>query len=214
MAVRITGRVHGAAKFAAALHSIGDHVAQRQVLTSAMLSAAEPVAETAAALAPRGEDMSKNAVARRRLHESIAARRYLSRAQKRKRGGARIAQAEVFVGSTAPHAHLVEFGHWLKRGKSSRGKVLSHQVVRGSQGRIVRHDITRGPATRGRVIGRVAPKPFLRPAWDAHAASMPGRVAVFLGGAIAAAARRWRLQFERGKPTGVARRVVASLEKT
>ncbi len=61
-------------------------------------------------------------------------------------------EVHVYVGSRAPHAHLVEYGHALL---VNRGK------------------------NKGRPIGRVPPYPFARPAADEGA---PGMIATFADG--------------------------------
>lgn len=79
----------------------------------------------------------------RALRDTIVITSQLSQSQRRRRGG-RLTEYEAFVSATAPHAHLVEFGHALV--KSRR---------------------TAGGRTKA-VIGHVPAYPFLRPAFDAR----------------------------------------------
>jgi len=160
------------------------HVGTRQALTGALKKGAEVVAERARRYAPRGKEFAS----KRPLHTTIIVRTTLSASQKRKRG-ARRAEAEVFVGSSAPHAHLVEFGHALVKARDE-GEV----GLRGRRGakKLV-------PVKTKRVIGHVPAYPFIRPAYDATKVQATKVVFEELGNELKKVARRYRRQAERGK---------------
>lgn len=62
----------------------------------------------------------------------------------------------MYVGSTAPHAHLVEFG------TVERFHAKGYISVIGKRGR------RKAIKINGRSTGIMTPDPFLRPAWDAN----------------------------------------------
>ena len=88
-------------------------VGTKSVMESAWRKALKPMAEEANAIAPRGPDDDKNES--KRLRGSYKIRTRLKASNMAQRGG-RQHPAEMFVGSTRPHAHLVEFGHYIVRG--------------------------------------------------------------------------------------------------
>lgn len=111
----------------------------KAVLRKALVSAGEPIRAEAETMAPRGRTG--------KLKKSIVVSTRLRSSQKKDHRRDRTA-VEVFVGSTAPCAHLVEFG-------------TGDRSLR-----------TPGPAPVGgnvlmvKSTGRMQPKPFLRPAWE------------------------------------------------
>jgi len=181
-----------------ALDDLGT-IGSKQVMTEALKVAAQPIADTARRLARVGT--GPKSVFKKRIRD-IEVRTTLSKSQMRKRGGRR-AEAEVFVGSQAPHAHLIEFGHRLVKGRSRKGEILSHKILRvqtgRERGRFLRHIVKRGPATFGRQIGRVRAYPFLRPAFDAHKGQLFTAFAREVGKRLGVVARRYAGQARRGK---------------
>lgn len=97
----------GAAELERAFDALGA-VGSKQALERALVKAAQPIAEEARRLAPQGT--APKSPHKKRIATSILVRTRLAPSQMRKRGGRR-EFTEVFVGSSAPHAHLVEFGH-------------------------------------------------------------------------------------------------------
>jgi HK97 gp10 family phage protein len=161
-------------------------VGSKQALTDALKKAAQPVAEEARRLAPVGpvdpSDKSKP------LAQTIVVRTSLSKSQMRKRGGRREA-AEVFVGSSAPHAHLVEFGHILVKAR--------HEGVLAMRGRRGKKTLQRVKTKR--VIGHVSARPFLRPAFDTKRREFGVVFFREINGAVLKVAKRYGRQAERGK---------------
>lgn len=98
-----------------------------QNVSSGMRRALKPVADAARAYAPGNLDE------RIRIAPTIKAGQ-LAQALERPAQGRKV----MFVGSTAPHAHLVEFGTGPRYHKN------------------------------GKYVGVMTPDPFLRPAWDAN----------------------------------------------
>ena len=107
---------------------------QKTVVRNALKKSAQPIADLAKAHAPYDPDNHDG----KHLRDSITVSTSLKASQKRGRLRDKTA-VEVFVGSSAPHAHLIEFGT------------------------AARYDKTRKGAYRG----FVRPNPFLRTAWDA-----------------------------------------------
>lgn len=96
-------------------------------VAAGMRKALQPVAEAARAYAPGSLDT------RIRIAPTIKAGQMLQSLEKPGKG-----RKVMFVGCTAPHGHLVEFGTGARYQKN------------------------------GRYTGIMPPDPFLRPAWDAH----------------------------------------------
>ena len=104
---------------------------RRSVLTKALTTAAQPTLALARANVPDSGVAHKN-----KLRDTLHVSTKLNKNQRRGRG--RLADGvEVFIGSTAPHAHLVEFGTAERYRKS------------------------------GGSTGVMPAKPFLTQAWDA-----------------------------------------------
>lgn len=167
-------RFEGIDEMESALLELGASLS-RQVLQETLKKAAEPVAAEARVLAPRSDEYKKY---KKHLADSVVVRTTLPKNQRRLRfrAGTEKNFAEVFIYNTAPHAHLVEFGHRLVRGVTRKGTILEHKVVRAEgegerrwgRGRYLAHLIKRAnDAKYGREIGHVAAHPFMRPAWDA-----------------------------------------------
>lgn len=102
-------------------------------IAGALQVAAEPTVILAEQLAPYDSDRKKG----KHLADTITASTKLKRSQRKfvSRGGV----ANVFIGPSAPHGHLIEFGYTLV--------------------------ISRGPR-KGQVIKHIPAHAFLRPAWD------------------------------------------------
>lgn len=163
-------------------------VGSKQALQDALKKAAEPVAEEARRLAPRDSDIGPRTKSNRHLADTILVRTSLSQSQMRKRGG-RQQPAEVFVGSSAPHAHLVEFGHILVKAR--------HEGVLAMRGRRGKKTLQRVKTKR--VIGHVSARPFLRPAFDAKRREFGVIFFREIDGAVLKVAKRYGRQAERGK---------------
>lgn len=84
-------------------------VGTKQALGNALSKSLKPMAAEANRLAPENDEDVRPAGAVK-LKGSVIIRSRLNRSQMRKRGGRREA-VERFVGSTAPHALPIEFGH-------------------------------------------------------------------------------------------------------
>lgn len=175
----------GVPELLAALKGLGE-VGSRAALQGALKKGAEVTAVEARRLAPRGTEPKTKT----RLANSIKVMANLSRSQKRKRG-ARRAEAEIFVGPTVPHAHLVEFGHVLVKARHE-GKV-------GLVGR--RGKKRKAFVKTKRVIGHVPAHPFMRPAFDSTKERAAREVFKELGAELKKVARRYRGQAARGKLT-------------
>lgn len=112
----------------------------KTVLRNALKTAAKPVLEAVRTRAPydptptKGFEQSKHL--RDRLYISTMLVKNQKRGRRRPKG-----EVEVFIGSDAPHAHLLEFGTTQRFYKTKTGKSKS--------------------------TGSINATPFLRPAWDA-----------------------------------------------
>ncbi len=158
----VTFRLAGLEEFDKALAELPKAVG-KQVLRRAATKTLTPVRDTARQMAPRsGEVRGKG----EQLVQTIHIRARLKRSQTRAR--VRAGDVETFVGSTAPHAHLVEFGTG-----------------------------PRWQETTGRFTGQVSPLPFMRPAWDQHRGRMLTDLPKLLWEEVYKAARRVRRQSER-----------------
>lgn len=180
----------------------------KAAIQSAMRKSLKPTAERARQLAPVGDPATRRGQV---LRDSIAIRNNLSRSQRRKR---RLRyDIEVFLGSTDPTAHLLEFGHVLTRGKNrARGKVIGQTIVkRTKSGRIVKVERQYdGVATTGRIVGQgfVRPYPFMRPAWDATRAEVHKRFLKLVSEEIDRVVKRYGKQAAKGKLTKGAREML------
>ncbi|HXT31375.1 MAG TPA: HK97-gp10 family putative phage morphogenesis protein [Vicinamibacterales bacterium] len=161
----------------AALDELGRSLA-KQVLQKAMKLALQPVADEARLLAPRSDDPEQKL----HLADSIVVRATLNKNQRRLRfrAGTDVGFAEAFVGATAPHAHLVEFGHVLVRSVHSQKAQYRHVIIAYV------------------VIGHVPAHPFMRPAWDARRDQAWAIFKVEIWNVIVTTARRVRRQAESG----------------
>lgn len=170
--IKVTTSIQGLREMDQALTALGDST-RKSVLRRVLKHTLEPVAETAAALAPRG---TRPAGRRVRLADSIRIKsRLKSRVSKARyaKYGRSPYGAMMFVGPSVPHAHLIEFGH---------------QIVKG----------TRGGGNR-RVVGFAPAHPFMRPAWDKHRAQLATRFREAIWPEIQRVARLWARQARRGK---------------
>lgn len=187
MAVRVGVEVRGLQELESNLRLMGTALS-KSTMRAALRKVAKPIAADAASRAPRGESELKPTARevksaakkgrapkpRKRLADSIVIRSSLGRYQRRLAAARGVAQApvRVFIGPTAPHGHLIEFGHRLRR--------------RDKNGRL-------------RTVGFVPPRPFLRPAWDAHRARLLKELKPELQKAIERTARRLSRQARTGK---------------
>jgi HK97 gp10 family phage protein len=177
-------------------------VGTADVLRNSLKRALRPVAEEARRRAPKGTgtyerrraDGSVETVKRPHLAETIRISTRLSDSQMRRRGWKR-GPIEAFVGSTSPYAHLIEFGHLLVKVK--RGE-LRKRKNSGKGGRIKGVGFFR-PVISRTVVGHVAARPFLRPAFDAKRDEVRELFFKGLGAEVERVARRYAKQAERGK---------------
>lgn len=169
---RVFASVEGAKAVENALEQLGESIG-RSVVREAVKEAAKPIAEDAGAMAPRGTEPTGS---RKRLADSIVVTTRLKRSTRNARfarEGRVKRDVIVHVGPTVPHAHLVEFGHFLVKGSNRKGN--------------------------RRVIGFVAAHPFMRPAWDKHRDKIAPRIGRFVWVALQKRARRLAGQARRGK---------------
>ena len=153
----------------------------KQVLQTALKKAGQVLADAASAGAPRDERLEPGTRARR-IAESFVVRTALPKNQRRLRAKAGSVRqfAEVFIFNTAPHAHLVEFGHKLVVGKRATTR-------RGRRDQVLK------------VIGHVPAHPFARPAWDATGQESFRVFKDEVWKVLAATAKRLAKQAETGK---------------
>jgi HK97 gp10 family phage protein len=135
----------------------------KQVLRRASTKVLTPVRDTARQMAPRSGEVGGKG---EQLAQTIHVRAKLKRSQMQGRVAA--GHVETFVGATAPHAHLVEFGTG-----------------------------PRWQETTGRFTGQMPPRPFMRTAWDQHRGQMLTLLPKLLWEEVYKAARRVRRQSER-----------------
>jgi len=201
-------RIDGIDDLAASMRAVGA-IGSKQALTSSMLKAVKPIVVDANLTAPVGEP--PESAGDKPLKGSYVARVRLSKSQMRKRGG-RYHPVEVFVGSTARHAHLVEFGHrmvvstseteWVLRGRRRRreteGRTRGQFVPLDAAGTL--EDLRAFKEERvKRQVGHVSAHPVLRPAFDRQHKKVMDIFFRDIGQSVARVAKRYRRQAERGK---------------
>jgi len=171
--------VQGADELIVALQELGE-VGAESAMEAALKKGLKPMKAAAEALAPRSSDEpSVSGGLRQPLRFSILIRAALSKSQKRKRAKRGQGEfAEVFLGSSAPHAHLVAFGH---------RQLVSRGPRKGQP-----------PAGKGAKT-HVAGKPFLRPAFDSHVQGTLKITGQELGKRVAAVRKRYLKQIQKGK---------------
>lgn len=128
---------------------------QKQLVEQTLVESAKPMLDAAIAAAPDAEPTGKGIV------DHMFVTPDLNRSQKKSERAPRIDEAKVYVGSSAPQAHLNEWGTGPR-----------HQD------------------TTGRYVGEMPAKPFLRPAFDATAPSVIHRFAERIKIVVEAAAKR------------------------
>lgn len=151
MAAPFTVRVEGLKEIDAKLGALGPKLGPA-TLSLALQRAGEPTAVLARALAPFDPTREKG----RHLRDTIKVTTTVKRTQ---RPSVTPGSAHAFIGPAgkgSSHGHLLEFGHKLVVGRRKRIK----RTIAGRTRTIVSKD------TR-RVVGFVAPRPFLEPAWNA-----------------------------------------------
>lgn len=129
----------------------------KSVLRTALRNAAKPTVNMAKATAPVGPTGN--------LRSSITAKTSLSKSQKKRRQ--KVGDVEMFIGPTAPHGHLLEFG-----------------------------------------TVKMAPRPFMRPAWDSTKQEVLDSIEKELWQAISKAASRLAKKAEAGTFSRTARRAL------
>lgn len=103
------------------------------------------------------------------------------------------AHAVVHVGSSAPYAHLVEFGHQIvARGPTRRRVSITRVSASGrvTRGRALEVDPLAPRHRPGAATGFVPPRPFLRPAFDESREQVIAKIADIMGRKIAVYARQ------------------------
>jgi HK97 gp10 family phage protein len=115
---------------------------RRTVLTKALTKAAQPTLELARANAPDSGVEHKS-----KLRDTMHIATRLNKNQRRGRGRL-VDGAEIFIGSNAPHAHLVEFGT-AERTRKKIGGLFSW---------------VKNPKSLG--TGHMPRRPFLTQSWD------------------------------------------------
>jgi HK97 gp10 family phage protein len=137
-------KISGFKEIDALLQSIPRQIAGRGV-TAGLRKALQPVAATARSYAPGGLPQTI------KIAPEIKAGQ---RAQSLLKPGS--GRRVMYVGSAAPHAHLVEFG------TVERFHAKEYISVIGKRGR------RKAMKINGKSTGFMTPDPFLRPAWDMH----------------------------------------------
>ncbi|HNQ66117.1 MAG TPA: HK97 gp10 family phage protein [Smithellaceae bacterium] len=136
---------------------------QKTAVRNALKKSAAPILNVAKLNVPRGDAGN--------LEKSLKISTSLKASQKKGQTYDRT-RVTVYVGSSAPHAHLIEFGTKDRTQKKT-----------------------------GRFTGRISPNPFLRNAWDSTKEIALKILARELRAQIYAAARRLRKRAEKGKLT-------------
>ena len=156
-------RVTGAKELERAFTELGATLSKR-VLLAALRDVAKPVKRDAERLI-----ISRTKVKTGRLARSM---KVSTRRGRSKRGfSPRTGTAQIFVGSTAPHAHLIEFG-------------TSPRFRKG-----------------GGFTGQVAARSFMRPAWEINKAGIMKGLIKAVWKAIVKTARTERKRAQAGKKT-------------
>lgn len=132
-------QLHGVKELLAMFDQLPTVAMQKTVLRNALVKAGDPIVEAAKASCPVGPTGN--------LRESIHVSRSLKPSQRK--GWRDRSVVTVYVGSNAPHAHLVEFGTVDRSLKKPRNVLFNGRWV------TITH------------TGFVSPNPFLRNAWDA-----------------------------------------------
>lgn len=151
---------------------------QKTVLRNALKKAGKPIADLARENAPYDPNPHDG----KHLRETIEVSTKLKASQKKGRISDRTA-VTVYVGSSAPHAHLVEFG--------TIERVLKKPRVVNLKGKMVTIKST----------GRVKPNPFMRDAWDQMKMTALKIFGEEMRNEIYKAARRLAKRAEKGKLT-------------
>ena len=177
--VELTLKLEGFAEFARALRQLPKHISA-DIIESALFAGGHVIRNAAVGKAPHPEKRRRPKTVR--LADSI---RFFPREKD-------AAHAIVDVGTRVRYAHLVEYGHQIVPRGPTRQRVSITQVSK--TGRVstrlgvdpsVRTDRrTRAPQ------GFVAPRPFLRPAFDENRERVIRRVGQVLGQEIERAFRR------------------------
>lgn len=141
-------RLEGLEDLLEALEMLPTVAMQKTAVRNAMKKALEPVADGYRsklpwALKPKKYSKSKH------LRDSVTVTSALKKSQRAEAIRARPDSVVMYVGSTAPHAHLLEFGTKERWHKKKVKTLLGSKWVETEY------------------TGRVTPRPFLRNAWDA-----------------------------------------------
>lgn len=152
--------IQGVKELMSAFEQLPTMSMQKTVVRNALKKAALPIVAAAKQNVPRGKTGN--------LEKSIIVSTSLKASQRRGRIIDR-STVTVHVGSTAPHAHLIEFGTKDRTNKAGAGR------------------------------GHVTPNPFMRNAWDATKGTAMAIIVVEMRKQIYAAARRLAKRAGAGK---------------
>ncbi len=154
---------------------------QKTVLRNALKKAGQPIADMAKANCPYDPRPTRGYENSPHLRDTIAVSTSLKASQKKGRIDRSV--VTVYIGSSSPHAHLVEFGTTERKLPAPRPLFLNARWVTVFE------------------TGRMTPSPFLRTAWDALKMSALNIFASEMKEQIYKAARRLRKRAEAGKLT-------------
>lgn len=145
---------------------------RKGAIRNALKDAGQPVVDDAKANVP---------VDSGHLRDSIKVSQSLKKSQRRGRYDR--SSVTVYVGSSSPLAHLIEFGTTKRVLKEPRIVTIGGKTVQ------ITH------------TGQLSPRPFLRQAWDARKDAVLKRLGAAIWVQIAKAARRLAKKAERGTLT-------------
>ncbi len=157
---------------------------QRHALEKALKKGGEPIAQLARETAPYDPRVTKGYANSPHLRDTIKVSTALKKSQRRGSWRDRTS-VTVYIGSTSPHAHLVEFG--TRERAPKKGPFTA--------------EIQPGQIVTVESMGRMPANPFFRTAWDALKIQALKIFAEELRKEIYAAARRLAKKAERGKRT-------------
>ena len=154
---------------------------QKGAIRNALKAAGQPIAEAAREGAPYDPRVTKGFEKSKHLRDTISVSTSLKASQRRGRFDKSV--VTVYVGSSSPHAHLVEFGTTERTLDEPRTVNIGGNVV----------TIT--------TTGRMSPNPFLRTAWDMNKEKAVEILGRELWEQIAKAARRLAKKAQKGTLT-------------
>lgn len=184
MGAAFTYKLEGLKELGDTLKELPTVSMQRHALEKALKKGGEPIAQMARDVAPYDPRTTKGYENSKHLRDTIKVSTLLKRSQRRGNWRDKTS-VTVYIGSTSPHAHLVEFG--TRERVPKKGPFTA--------------EIRPGQIVRVESMGRMPANPFLRTAWDALKIQALKIFAEELRKEIYAAARRLAKKAERGKLT-------------